>query len=1099
MKNKIIVPIIIVVLLVLGLVGVFLLIPPQNSGKDDYTKISFAKPFAGKVGQWSETLGYVNRNIPQSSSTEGLNDRYPTYGNALSTVEDTERQNLIKESAILMSTAGNGSPYDAIDSNGNMYLSGVAIGKKLYKHISANGMYYGNVSDSEKAVVERITITVNEDRNFVTGLYAPAGEIVKIEISQNDLNAVGGSLIVSVGQVSQRDNVNNIWNEDKNKNKFTRMPVIASKLKVSTTTAYVGNHFGGPIYLRPSAVGQTFTVTISGAVKYPHYIHGQTTAQEWAEMTKSSVPYYDFEVWDLGVRLSGPRKYASHDYDNLVKVGDLWEKIVRTSRLVPASANSAISVGYVFDSFVAAGAAFASQGGNSWINAPCSWMAGCTNYNEMISSGFWGIIHEYNHLYQSYGMHGTKTNEVTNNATSLLSYILYTKISDARSTNDATLGYDWNRYTDPSRSLRETIANAGNGTAQSSLNTYADLIHTFGVDIFTRVTRTQTGRMLVDDWYEALSKATDYNFTYYFEKMLNQTISEEKKLLYNVANKITFVPIATTFQTGRDIYDGGKKVTINTVRPYCIERGESIIIDFNQYLIIPQDFTFDIKGVSQPDSGKIEKVGENVYKYTPGQAELSGDISVVVGLNSTDYTTPDVTLHLNFRQLDKNQVAVTKYTYAGSKTYSSVDEAVANNFAGYTNKTESKQTSTFLNGLANKQIGVVEGKVYIEKSGKYAICLRSGRGNNTLYLALNDISKMTQVLSLNTDHGGWAVSGEHVVQMDLKKGDYLYFKEITLSRHYANDAFTELGLACLDDFNPIMTTISTRILCTNNMLMPSSDFQSEAKYARVYNTGKLYSEDSSTHTLISANMPSWSQDQSAENIFDSDLNNYYHNNQNNFVSKDNPFELVADMNKIDTYNSITITSRSQGQLNLPCTFALYVSLDNSTWTLAGEYNDLSISNNSVTAKFSDQKFRYYKLFVTDTKSAGGGNKYVTIRTIEFAYTMSGMERNPLVMDYYKNSKTDFVAEPKLSTFGKIVKGNGKIEYDFAGSIFALAVRQDNNCNIRITLDGVTQEIKLTKDSTSKIAYCMTTLADATHHITIEVLSGNLCVDYIVTK
>lgn len=38
-------------------------------------------------------------------------------------------------------------------------------------------------------------------------------------------------------------------------------------------------------------------------------------------------------------------------------------------------------------------------------------------------------------------------------------------------------------------------------------------------------------------------------------------------------------------------------------------------------------------------------------------------------------------MRLNFRQYDKNQIDVTKYTYDGETSYATVDDAVANNFA----------------------------------------------------------------------------------------------------------------------------------------------------------------------------------------------------------------------------------------------------------------------------------------------------------------------------------------------------------------------------------------------------------------------------------
>lgn len=86
------------------------------------------------------------------------------------------------------------------------------------------------------------------------------------------------------------------------------------------------------------------------------------------------------------------KKYANFDYDNLFEVGNLWEKICRTSRLVPCSANAAIGVGYVYDCFVAAGAACAFQGGHSWINAPCSWLAGALDYESMTKMDFGALF-----------------------------------------------------------------------------------------------------------------------------------------------------------------------------------------------------------------------------------------------------------------------------------------------------------------------------------------------------------------------------------------------------------------------------------------------------------------------------------------------------------------------------------------------------------------------------------------------------------------------------------------------------------------------------------------------------------------------------------
>ena len=665
---------------------------------NNYEVMQMSNVYYGKAMQQVDNKRYTLRKVQTKTSNEGKNSRYPTYGTSLSNITSEEKDNLLAENALLIASS---TTYDEIDKNGNLLLNGEKTGRKLYKHTSSEGMYYGDVSDNEQAVSQTITITPTEQRNYITGLYAPAGEVVKIKISSEDLEKIGGELIVCVGQVSHRNNVNNIW---KARDDFSRMSVVGNIFTISKETSYVGNFLGGPIYVYPKKINSTFSVTISGAVRYPYYIHGLTTKEEFEKMKTLSAPYFDFEVWDLGVRHSGPKKFANFDYDNLVKVGNLWEKICRTSRQVPASANATIGVGFVYDCFVAAGSACAFQGGHSWVNAPCSWLGSALDYESMTANGFWGVIHEFNHLYQSYGMYDTKTNEVTNNSTSLLSYVLYTNISSMRSENDSSLSH-WNKYTDPSRSLRETISLAESGEAQFALNCYADIIHSFGTDIFTKATQLQKG-FGVNNWYEALSQATGYNMTYYFEELLHQTLSDEVKAKYNLDSLPTFVPVASLYQTGRNYFAGEEECFVETVKPFEIEKGEDYILDFNKYLIIPKDFNFVITQITSPQNGTLEKQEENVYKYTPNNNDYSGTIKVTIKLLHDTIQTKDVTLLINLKQKITNLLNITRYSYS-SRVYNTVDEAINNNFAGYTNVETSKSNSTFLNRIANNHIGIV--------------------------------------------------------------------------------------------------------------------------------------------------------------------------------------------------------------------------------------------------------------------------------------------------------------------------------------------------------------------------------------------------------
>lgn len=139
------------------------------------SKISFAKSADTKVGQYMTILGKTSRSKPVVSN-EGLS-RYPVYGTNLTNTTEEERQGIIDESNYLLASS---STYDSMDAEGNLYLNGSPTGQKLYKHTASVGMYYGDVDDDEPAIIKQISISPRPLGNYITGLYAPAGEVIKM-------------------------------------------------------------------------------------------------------------------------------------------------------------------------------------------------------------------------------------------------------------------------------------------------------------------------------------------------------------------------------------------------------------------------------------------------------------------------------------------------------------------------------------------------------------------------------------------------------------------------------------------------------------------------------------------------------------------------------------------------------------------------------------------------------------------------------------------------------------------------------------------------------------------------------------------------------
>ncbi len=640
----------------------------------------------GVVGYSAEILGEAPRKTPEVSD-EGL-EEYPQYGKNLSSVlggddgQKAKRTALIEESAYLAaSTTKNGGtsahPYNMMDAQGGLYYIDESLNKTpsvdnsgkrryLYKHTASDGMYLGNVSDDEPRIIKRVTMRPRGyDGYGVTGVYAPAGEVIRIQMSEEDMNLTGG-ITVHIGQALYNGQANNIWVE---KNQMPRMPVILNTMTVDKNTAtlsggvytaYVGSFFGGPIYIRNTNV--SFTATITGGVTYSHFILGYTTKEEFEKNAKSSAPYFDLEVWDRGVLHSGPKTYVGgKSYDDIYKAATLWEKVASVT-----TTGSNQGIVFMYDPFVAAGAAVAFPGRRS-VNCPLGWMSASLDYDGAVTSGCWGNFHEYHHNFQGYGV--GNGGEVTNNGMTLVSYALFTKISAARGIGDygAQNLSGWNRYTSATWALDQTLKiakpdqNPENG--DQGLALYATLLHSFGADRFITAKVTQTGGQNYTAYMKAWQNATHNNMLYYFKDVLKGTDIDESAVNSEYP---MFVPVSCVYQTGRSyLYDGEKKYC-RTMRPYVIP-DEPFDIDLSEYtvedgkyvggsIVIPDGFSYRLKSVTKPKNGTIEVIDNGgTLRYIPDDNDSalgSGQIVITLGITKDDgaFRVDDVDIVLEFEQ-----------------------------------------------------------------------------------------------------------------------------------------------------------------------------------------------------------------------------------------------------------------------------------------------------------------------------------------------------------------------------------------------------------------------------------------------------------------
>ena len=488
----------------------------------DQEKI-FISPFSSltKSNQMKITISEgASRTAPTVGpiANEEISEVIPTYNGADNSNSNEKYEDILAENELLMTGA---YTYNEIDVIGKLYLNGSFTGNTLYKHPFSVGLYGGNIADTEKTVIKTLTINPTSLTNYITGLYAPAGEVVKIEFAEGDLENIGGSLEFIIGQVTQ-DGGGSVNSKNVG---LKRIPILFNKLTIKKNPGYIGSFIGGPIYISNASKKRQFTVKISNAVPYKHLIYGVTTKEEFEKMGSYSAPFFELDVRD-SIRYSGPLSLVNGlDYDNLVQNLIFWDKCVRTSRKIPNPSNSNKGIHFLFDPCVNTPGAYAlAYVGANWCQVPLGFNL-ALDYETITKYGAWGHIHELNHHYQRFGFSTGVQNEVTNNVVNLVEYILYSQISGLRnefSTNAITTVSGNHLYLDPEHALKNLINSPSN--TDNDLRFYEPILQAFGYDLFIQVAQYGKGSGGVDLFYRALTETLQYEKNSVLKDMVNMIL-----------------------------------------------------------------------------------------------------------------------------------------------------------------------------------------------------------------------------------------------------------------------------------------------------------------------------------------------------------------------------------------------------------------------------------------------------------------------------------------------------------------------------------------------------------------------------------------------
>lgn len=300
------------------------------------------------------------------------------------------------------------------------------------------------------------------------------------------------------------------------------------------------------------------------------------------------------------------------------------------------------------------------------------------------------------------------------------------------------------------------------------------------------------------------------------------------------------------------------------------------------------------------------------------------------------------------------------YTYS-SRIYSLPDDALNNNFANYIDKQTTYVRSTFMNQISNNKIGYLNGKIYIYADGEYTFCLRAGRGNHALYISL-DGDNYTKKLEFSGDKSNFEIGNNHTFNINLKKGDYLYYKQITISNNHP-DAYTELGWV-LNNGN-VVAVQSNYLYSVNYKYVPGS-FISKEVYQRKTELNYNYQNNINKQKIISINQDPWDSNKS-DNMLDGDENTYYHSSQNDKLTSDHPFEMVMDLGENKYWNTITFIGRNTGINHLPTKFILYVGDNESDLHEIANYESTTIQGNGQ-AKYELKQIKHLSLYALENNN-----------------------------------------------------------------------------------------------------------------------------------